>query len=180
MYGLADYQKDRILNFANPDVDPLGGSYQTRQAMIAIGSGGFFGTGVGEGAQTRLGFLPEYETDFIFAAIGEEWGLFGLLIVLGLWALVFWRLYVAYLSVENNFSRLFIGGVLVLFAVHVILNIGANVGLLPITGLPLPFMSSGGSNLVSFSIAVGIILSMTSSAKPQDILGRTHTEEDIL
>ncbi len=180
-FGLQDYQRERIVSFANPEADPLGGSYQTRQAMIAIGSGGLLGKGLGEGAQTRLGFLPEYQTDFIFAAIGEEWGFIGLTILLLLWATVFWRLYVIWLGGATNFTRLFVGGMFVLLGVHVILNIGANVGLLPITGLPLPFVSAGGSNLLSMAVGIGIVLSIHArSSLPQDFIGRSHGEVEVL
>ena len=180
-FGLQDYQRERIVSFANPERDPLGGSYQTRQAMIAIGSGGLLGKGLGEGAQTRLGFLPEYQTDFIFAAIGEEWGLVGLTILLGLWAVVFWRLYGIWLGAATNFARLFVGGIFVLLGVHVILNIGANVGVLPITGLPLPFVSAGGSNLLSLAVGMGIVLSIQArSSLPQDFIGRSHGEVEVL
>lgn len=180
-FGLQDYQRERIVSFANPEADPLGGSYQTRQALIAIGSGGIMGKGLGEGAQTRLGFLPEFQTDFIFAAIGEEWGFVGLFALLALLAVVFWRLYVIWLGAANNFARLFIGGMFVLLGVHVILNIGANLGMLPITGLPLPFVSAGGSNLISFAIGMGIVLSIHAhSHAPQDFIGRSHGEVEVL
>ncbi len=159
-FVLHDYQKDRVLSFINPEKDPLGGGYQTRQAIIAIGSGGFLGKGLGEGSQIRLGFLPEYQTDFIFAAIGEEWGFFGIAIILGAWLLIFWRLYLIWGSASNNFARVFVGGVFILFLSHVVFNIGANLAVLPVTGLPLPFVSAGGSNLVSFSLALGLVLSI--------------------
>jgi len=161
-FGLQDYQKNRILSFLDPARDPLGGGYQTRQAVIALGSGGLFGKGLGEGSQTRLGFLPEYQSDFIFSAIGEEWGLTGVFIVLGLWLVIFWRLYTIWQHSTNNFAQLFVGGVFVLFLTHVVINIGANLGLLPVTGIPLPFISAGGSNLLSFALALGLVLSIKS------------------
>lgn len=159
-FVLQDYQKDRVLSFLNPAQDPLGGGYQTRQAIIALGSGGFFGKGLGEGSQTRLGFLPEYQTDFMFSAIGEEWGLFGIFILLGLFAIIFWRLYVIWRNSSNNFARLFVGGVFILLFTHVFINIGTNLGLLPVTGLSLTLVSYGGSNLLSFALALGIVLSI--------------------
>ncbi len=159
-FVLQDYQKNRVLSFLSPEKDPLGGGYQTRQAVIALGSGGFFGKGLGQGSQTRLGFLPEYQTDFIFAAIGEEWGLVGIFILLSMWAIVFWRLYLICTQSSNNFARLFVGGVFILFLTHVFVNIGANVGILPVTGIPLPFVSYGGSNLLSFALALGLVLSI--------------------
>jgi rod shape determining protein RodA len=180
-FGLQEYQRDRILAFLSPGEDPLGSAYQTRQAMIAIGSGGLFGKGLGEGSQTRLGFLPEYETDFIFAAIGEEWGLLGALLVLVLWGVIFWRMYRLWDHASNNFARLYIGGVLVLLATHVILNVGANVGWLPVTGLPLPFVSAGGSNLLSLALGMSIVLSIkVRSTLPRELVGRREDSLEVL
>ncbi len=159
-YGLKDYQKDRITSFLYPQRDPLGGSYQSQQAIIAIGSGGFFGKGLGQGTQARLGFLPEYQTDFIFGAIAEEWGLLGILILLLGWTLIFSRLYKNIKRAADNFSRLFIAGILIVLLTHFLVNIGANIGFLPITGLPLSFVSYGGSNLLSLCIGIGIIQSI--------------------
>jgi rod shape determining protein RodA len=162
-YGLKDYQRDRITSFLYPERDPLGGSYQSQQAIIAIGSGGFFGKGLGHGTQARLGFLPEYQTDFIFGAIAEEWGLLGVLILLLGWILIFSRLYKNIKQATDNFSRLFIAGISIILLVHFIVNIGANIGFLPITGLPLSFVSYGGSNLLSLCIGIGIIQSIRSN-----------------
>ncbi|MEK7608864.1 MAG: FtsW/RodA/SpoVE family cell cycle protein [Patescibacteria group bacterium] len=156
-YGLADYQKNRITSFLYPERDPLGGAYQSRQAIIAIGSGGFMGKGLGQGTQTRLGFLPEYQTDFIFAAIPEEWGLSGVALLLAGWFFIFRRLYKSILDSPDNFSRLFTAGLTIIIAVHFIINVGANMGFLPITGLPLAFVSYGGSNLVSLCVGLGIL-----------------------
>jgi len=159
-FGLEDYQRGRITSFLYPERDPLGGSYQSQQAMIAIGSGGFFGKGLGRGTQARLGFLPEYETDFIFGAIAEELGFFGVLILLFGWALIFSRLYENIKRAADNFSRLFISGMAIILLAHFWVNIGANIGFLPITGLPLPFVSYGGSNLLSLSAGIGIVQSI--------------------
>ncbi|MEK7564955.1 MAG: FtsW/RodA/SpoVE family cell cycle protein [Patescibacteria group bacterium] len=159
-YGLADYQKNRITSFIYPDRDPLGGSYQSRQAMIAIGSGGLFGKGIGRGTETRLGFLPEYETDFIFAAIGEELGLLGIGTLMLGWFIIFYRFYRNILLASDNFSKLFIAGIVVVLSTHFVINIGANLGFLPITGIPLSFVSNGGSNLVSLCVGVGIVQAM--------------------
>ncbi len=156
-YGLADYQKNRITSFLYPEQDPLGGAYQSRQALIAIGSGGFMGKGLGQGTQTRLGFLPEYQTDFIFAAIAEEWGLVGIILLLTGWFLIFMRLYKNILDSPDNFSRLFVAGFTIIIASHFLINVGANLGFLPITGLPLAFVSYGGSNLVSLCVGLGIL-----------------------
>lgn len=159
-YGLENYQKSRITSFLYPDRDPLGGSYQSRQAMIAIGSGGLFGKGIGRGTETRLGFLPEYETDFIFAAIGEELGIVGISILLLGWFMVFYRFYRNIVSASDNFSKLFMAGMAILLSTHFAINIGANLGFLPITGIPLSFVSNGGSNLVSLCVGIGMVQAM--------------------
>ncbi|MDP3764781.1 MAG: FtsW/RodA/SpoVE family cell cycle protein [bacterium] len=159
-YGLADYQKNRITNFLYPDQDPLGGSYQSRQAMIAIGSGGLLGKGIGRGTETRLGFLPEYETDFIFAAIGEELGLVGVGLLLMGWFIIFYRFYSNIVLASDNFSKLFMAGLAIILCTHFVVNIGANLGFLPITGIPLSFVSSGGSNFVSLCVGIGILQAM--------------------
>ncbi len=156
-YAIKDYQKNRVVSFLYPERDPLGGSYQSQQAIIAIGSGGIWGKGIGQGTQTRLGFLPEYQTDFIFAAVAEEWGLAGLVLLLGGWAIIFNRLYKVLLASADNFSRLFTAGFILTLAVHFLVNVGANLGFLPITGLPLAFVSYGGSNLISMSVGVGLV-----------------------
>ncbi|MFY9493306.1 MAG: FtsW/RodA/SpoVE family cell cycle protein [Minisyncoccia bacterium] len=156
-YGLADYQKNRITSFLYPGRDPLGGAYQNRQALIAIGSGGIWGSGLGQGTQTRLGFLPEYQTDFIFAAIAEEWGMLGISVLLAGWFFIFRQLYKSILDSPDNFSRLFAAGLAIIIAAHFLINVGANLGFLPITGLPLVFVSYGGSNFISLSIGLGIL-----------------------
>lgn len=159
-YGFKDYQKNRIVSYLYPNRDPLGGSYQSQQAMIAIGSGGLWGKSLGQGSQTQLGFLPENKTDFVFAAIAEEWGLIGIVILLAGWFIIFRQLRKNILMAPDNFSRLFITGIMIILGTHFIINIGANVGLLPITGIPLPFVSYGGSSLISFCIALGLIQSI--------------------
>ena len=128
--------------------------------MIAIVSGGLFGKGIGRGTETRLGFLPEYETDFIFAAIGEELGLIGISILLIGWFIIFFRLYKGVVLAPDNFSKLFIAGISIILCTHFVVNIGANLGFLPITGIPLSFVSNGGSNFVSLCVGIGIIQAM--------------------
>lgn len=167
-YGLKDYQRDRVMSFLDPGRDPLGGSYQSRQAIVAIGSGGWLGKGIGQGTQARLGFLPEYHTDFIFAAIAEEWGFLGTLILLAGWFLIFLRLYKNLLFAPDNFSRLFIVGVMIILGAHFAINIGANLGFLPITGIPLAFVSYGGSNLLSLCLAVGLVQSIKGRVLRQE------------
>lgn len=157
---LKEYQKQRILSFLNPQTDPLGYSYSLNQSLIAIGSGGILGKGLGQGTQSQLHFLPESRSDFIFAAFAEEWGFVGVSFLFILWLFFFHRLIRICLLVNNNFSRIFVVGVLLVFFSHVVINLGVNFSLLPITGIPLPFISYGGSNLIVSFISLGIIQSI--------------------
>jgi rod shape determining protein RodA len=157
---LEDYQKERVLNFVDPGRDPLGQGYNVRQSIIAVGSGGLVGRGLGLGPQSQLRFLPETEADFIFASLAEELGLVGCLFVLILYSLFLFRFYRAVKIARDNFSQLLVLGVLTLFCVQIFINIGMSIGLLPVTGLPLPFISSGGSFLIISFIFLGIIESI--------------------
>lgn len=171
-FVFAPYQKDRISTFLDPLSDPSGAGYNAFQSMIAVGSGGFFGKSVGYGTQSRLQFLPEYETDFIFAAFAEEWGLVGALIILLLFALIVWRLVHFSMHANSNFEALFGLGLAVLLMSQFTVHVGMNIGLLPITGTTLPFVSYGGSHLVTEFAALGIILGMSrykSVVKKHDI-----------
>lgn len=152
-----DYQKDRILNFFNPGRDPLGSGYNVIQAKIAIGSGGFWGRGLGQGVETQLRFLPEAKTDFFLAAFIEEWGFFGGFLLFAVLAWLIYKLTMIGIRAQDNFSRLFVFGYLFLLVCQIFVNFGANLGFLPVTGLPLPFLSYGGSNLLINFIALGII-----------------------
>jgi len=161
-FVLKDYQKDRVLSFVHPLSDIQGAGYNAYQSTIAVGSGKILGKGIGYGTQSRLAFLPEYETDFIFAAIAEEWGIFGALLLLVSFLFIVYRIlsYVTHFS--GNFERLFaIGFALYLFA-HFIVNVGMNIGLMPITGVALPFVSYGGSHLLIELSALGILMAMRS------------------
>jgi len=157
-FFLADYQKQRVLSFLNPQADPLGGGYNLAQAMVAFGSGKFFGRGLGLGGQTRLYFLPERHTDFIFASLGESFGFFGAFLLI----LCYFYLFIALLKKagmgKNNFISLFKTGLISYLWFQVVVNIGINLGLLPVTGLPLPFFSYGGSSLLSSFLALGLIV----------------------
>lgn len=156
----APYQKARILNFVNPLADIHGSGYNAFQSTIAVGSGMLWGKGLGFGTQSRLKFLPAPQSDFIFAAYAEEWGLFGSLLILLLFGLVIWRiLYFASLG-ASNFETLFGMGIAIFFMSHILVNIGMNLGLLPVTGIPLPFMSYGGSHLLIEFAGLGILMSM--------------------
>lgn len=155
-----DYQKARIMNFLHPLQDIQGTGYNAYQSMVAIGSGQFLGKGVGYGTQSRLKFLPEYQTDFIFAAYAEEWGFVGVIILFALYILLIFRILYNALRGATNFEVLFGVGLAIIFISHFFVHIGMNIGVLPITGLTLPFMSYGGTNLLISYIGLGILMSM--------------------
>jgi len=159
-FVLAPYQKDRILTFVNPTSDPLGSSYNVNQSIIAIGSGGLFGKGLGAGSQSQLKFIPEAHTDFIFAVFAEEWGLVGVIFLTLLFWVFFWRLLRIALKARDNFGRMILLGVIVMVLTQVAINGGMNMGILPVTGIPLPFISYGGSSVLSTMIILGIIQSI--------------------
>ncbi len=156
---LKDYQKARVISFFIP-YDPLGVNWNQNQAKIAIGSGGIFGRGFKKGSQTQYGFLPEPQTDFIFAAIAEEFGLAGGGFLLFLFGVLLWRIMKIALSAQNNFSRLFATGFAIYLISQIFINIGMNLGLLPIVGISLPLVSYGGSSLIATFIGLGILESI--------------------
>jgi len=155
-----DYQKDRIMSFIHPMADIQGVGYNAYQSTIAVGSGGALGKGLGYGTQSKLKFLPEYETDFIFAAYAEEWGFVGTLILFALFGIIIWRLLYFAMRGVTNFETLFTVGVATLFVSQFFVNVGMNIGLLPVTGVTLPFMSYGGSHLAAEALALGIVTAM--------------------
>lgn len=157
---LKDYQKQRILIFLNPQEDPFGRGYHISQSLIAVGSGGWFGRGMAASSQAGLKFLPEQHTDFIFATLAEQRGLAGVFFLLILFAFLFWRIIKIALISLNNFSRLFAAGLAITIFSQLVINIGMNMALLPITGLTLPFISYGGSSLVSIFLGLGILQSI--------------------
>lgn len=154
------YQKDRILNFIDPLSSIKGSGYNVYQSTIAFGSGQLLGKGVGFGTQSRLKFLPEYQTDFIFAAYAEEWGFVGVITLFLLYILVVWRILLNALLGASNFEILFGIGIAIYFMTHIIVNIGMNMGVMPVTGITLPFMSYGGSHILTEFIALGILMGM--------------------
>lgn len=156
---LLDYQKQRVVSFFEPS-DPLGAAWSQTQSKIAVGSGLIFGKGFGRGSQTQLGFLSEPQTDFIFAAIAEEFGFFGAAILLFLFSILLWRIVKIAIRAKSNFPRLFAVGFAILLIFKIFINIGMNIGLLPVIGIPLPFVSYGGSNLIASFIALGILQSI--------------------
>lgn len=159
------YQKDRIKTFIHPLTDIRGSGYNAYQSMVAVGSGQIFGKGIGYGTQSKLQFLPEYETDFIFAAFAEEWGFFGVLLLFALYGIIFWRMLLISSRGGTNFEILFGAGLTILFLVHIIIHVGMNIGLLPVTGNTLPFMSYGGSHLLAEFFGLGILMGMRRSSR---------------
>ena len=160
LFGFQDYQKTRILTFLHPLADIRGAGYNAYQSTIAVGSGELLGKGIGYGTQSKLRFLPEYQTDFIFAAFAEEWGFVGVLLLFVLYGVLFWRIIVSAMRGASNFETLFALGVLCYFGAHFILHTGINLGFLPVTGTTIPFMSYGGSHLLAEFLALGIISGM--------------------
>lgn len=159
-FAFKPYQKARIINFINPLADIRGSGYNAYQSTVAVGSGGLLGKGVGYGTQSRLNFLPEYKTDFIFAAYAEEWGFVGSLLLLIFFFIIFFKLAEYALVADSTFEALFTYGVLIWIITHVTINIGMNLGIMPVTGIPLPFMSYGGSHLLAESLALGMCAGM--------------------
>lgn len=159
------YQKDRVMTFLNPTANSLESGYNISQAMIAVGSGGLTGKGVGFGSQSQLKFLPEAQKDFIFAVIAEELGLLGVLLILGFYSLFFFRCIAALKNINNDFGIYFIIGAAGLIFIQMFINIGMNMGIMPVVGLPLPFVSYGGSSLLSLLILVGVIENIIIKSK---------------
>ncbi|MEK7519363.1 MAG: rod shape-determining protein RodA [Patescibacteria group bacterium] len=163
-FTLKDYQKERIITFVAPQLaDPLGAGWSQAQAKIAIGSGSIFGKGFSRGSQTQYGFLPEPHTDFIFAAIAEEFGFAGVLIVIGLFLIILWRVIKIAILSRSNFPRLLASGFVILLITQTFIHIGMNLGILPIVGVPLPLVSYGGSSLILTFLNIGIIQSIKAS-----------------
>jgi rod shape determining protein RodA len=160
--SLEDYQRNRFLVFLDPYIDPRGAGYQHIQSRIAIGSGGLLGKGFTDGSQKRLAFLPEQHTDFIFAVIGEELGFIGAAAVVLLFAFILWRLARLAERAPDPFAGIVVFGIFGAWLTHILVNIGMNVGVMPITGIPLPFISYGGSFLLATFIALGIVERLTA------------------
>jgi len=164
-YVMADYQKQRVLTLLNPDSDPLGAGYNIIQSKIAIGSGGLFGKGWTNGSQAQLEFLPERQTDFIFAVMGEELGLLGVLSLLGLYLFVVGRgLYIA-VQARDTYSRLLAGSISLTFFVYVFVNTAMVTGIVPVVGIPLPLVSFGGTSMVTLMAGFGILMSIHTHRK---------------
>jgi len=164
-FGFKDYQKQRLLTFINPQADSLSGGYNVSQAIIAVGSGGWTGKGVGFGSQSQLKFLPEAQTDFIFAVIAEELGFWGVTLVLAFFAIFFARCLLAIRKINNDFGIYFILGGASLIFIQMFINMAMNMGMVPVVGLSLPFVSYGGSGLISLFALVGIIENIIIKSK---------------
>jgi rod shape determining protein RodA len=157
---LKDYQKDRILTFIHPEMDPQGRGYQIIQSKIAIGSGGFWGKGLFEGSQNRLGFLPTRHTDFIFSVVGEELGFLGVMVTLGMFALILFRSLHSAQTARDNLGMFIIIGIVGIYFFHIVENVGMVIGFMPVTGVPLPFVSYGGSSVLSAFLALGLVINV--------------------
>ena len=162
---LHDYQRDRVLTFLNPETDPLGAGYHIIQSQIALGSGGVFGKGWMQGSQAQLQFLPERSTDFIFAVVGEEFGLIGLLLLLALYLFIIARSVWLAMQTNDTFSRLLGLSLALTFFVYVFINAGMVSGLLPVVGVPLPLVSYGGTSVVTLLAGFGIVMGLYSHRK---------------
>ena len=164
-FGLKDYQKDRLILFLDPSRDPLGGGYHLLQSKIAIGSGGLFGTGLLNGKLTNLQFIPEQHTDFIFSALGEELGFLGCALVLFLFFILITQLVKISKNARTNFESLIVIGIAATFLFQIIINLSMTIGLGPVTGIPLPFMSYGRTSLLINFIAIGLSLSALNRSR---------------
>jgi rod shape determining protein RodA len=152
------YQKRRVLTFLDPQEDPLGAGYNILQSMIAIGSGGFFGKGFLQGSQSQLNFLPEKHTDFVFTMLAEEFGFFGSILLLLLYASLLMAGLAVALRSRSTFGAMLAAGVVALIFIHILINCGMVMGMMPVVGVPLPLMSYGGSIMVSTLCAIGLLL----------------------
>lgn len=162
---LADYQQERIEVFLDPDKDPQGKGYNVRQAIIAVGSGQWFGRGLGQGVQSQLKFLPEKHTDFVFAASAEEIGFVGSIAIVALYFLLLRKIIKVMQMARDDLGMYIAGGVLFLFATQIIINLGMNTGLLPVTGIPLPLITFGGSSMIVAGIALGIVQNIARQSR---------------
>lgn len=166
-YILKDYQRDRIITFINPYADPANKGYQVIQSVISVGSGGMLGKGLGQGSQSQLRFLPEQQTDFIFASLSEELGLVGGSIVLLLYGYVFYQIFQISQKTTQALYTSVCMGILGMLTFQVLINIGMNIGVAPVTGITLPFMSYGGSSLISSAVLLGIVSSISHDLRPR-------------
>lgn len=159
-YFFEDYQKARIMNIFRPEMDKQGSGYNVYQSIVAVGSGGLAGKGIGKGSQSQLNFLPEKHTDFIYAVVAEEWGLIGSLLTLFLYLIIFYRIKRIADFAPDNFAYLSALGIMIMLFVQLFINVGMNIGIVPVAGITLPFLSYGGSSLLAVFASVGILLNI--------------------
>ena len=159
-YILRDYQKERLTSFLNPSPDIQGAGYQLYQSQIAVGSGGWFGKGLTNGTQNQLDFLPVQTTDFVFAILAEELGFLGAIVVFVLFAALLWRVLVAGWRSRDPFGMMFGSGLASMILFQLVVNVGMVIGIMPITGIPLPFVTHGGASLISLAVGLGILQSI--------------------
>jgi rod shape determining protein RodA len=164
-FVMHDYQKQRVLTLLHPEADPLGAGWNIIQSKTAIGSGGLYGKGWLNGTQSHLDFLPESHTDFIIAVLAEEFGLLGVLLLLGLYLLLIGRGLVIAMGAQNTFNRILAGSITLTFSVYVVVNIGMVAGLLPVVGVPLPLVSLGGTSLVTILVSFGILMAVATDKR---------------
>jgi len=167
LHVLKSYQVDRLLVFLKPDMDPLHSGYNLMQSKIAIGSGQFLGKGIFQGTQTNLKFIPAHHTDFIFSVVGEELGFIGAVILLALFGLLLWRGLKIALTARDPFGTMVAVGIVVMFLFQILVNAGMTMGIMPVTGITLPFMSYGGSSLIINFICVGLLINIGMRRFPQ-------------
>ncbi|MDP3954807.1 MAG: rod shape-determining protein RodA [bacterium] len=167
---LAEYQKQRIFTFLNPNSDPLGSGYSIIQSVISVGSGELFGRGLGRGTQSHLAFLPERHTDFIFASFTEELGFAGAMLVLILYLFLLWRILQIAKRSKSGYAQIFIFGVFAMLLFQIFVNIGMNLGVVPVTGITLPFLSYGGSSILATMILLGMVESIARSQKSDEAI----------
>lgn len=179
-FALLPYQKDRVIAFLDPQSYSLGTGYHTLQSIIAVGSGQIFGKGIGGGTQSRLEFLPESETDFIFAAFAEEWGFLGVTILFFFFGTVIWRVLRIGIYADSNFEKLYAAGFAFLLFFQALIHVGMNVGVFPVTGLGMPFLSYGGSSLISLFLGLGILMSFHVRKKSTYLGYEERFEEGIV
>lgn len=179
-FSLKDYQQQRVVTFINPATDPLGRGYNSIQSIVAVGSGQIIGKGLGHGTQSQLKFLPEYKTDFVFAALSEELGLVGSLLIISAYYILITRLISIVLSLSDPYLQLVAVGITTMLATQIVINIGMNVGIMPITGITLPFISSGGTSMVVSLGSIGLLIGLTqkrlSAKSTLDIAIASHVQ----
>jgi rod shape determining protein RodA len=178
-FFLEDYQKDRILTTIQPQSDAQGSGYNVIQSIIAIGSGGFWGKGIGGGSQSQFLFLPERHTDFMFASLVESLGVFGALFLLTLYGILLYRISKVAMTIRDSFGFLIASGIYSMFLVQIVINVGMNIGLVPVTGIPLPFLSYGGSSLLASFIGLGIVANIAYYKEYYSVEKKSSLLDDI-